>query len=206
MNEELDAIRERICPHCGSAIAVGATFCPHCTRRAIGYVECHECCEPIAKKAKYCPCCGQRIRKYKTGLQYELPALDLSLRARRLGMLVRGLSATGLIRPMRVHANHDRVLIVRWRALGFDHEEERFELKDLESADLRRGVFWVSVILKANDEERAEPLVLRGLPKREARIFAHRLNTELRTMRPREREGEDESHAAPHRARRTDGE
>ena len=86
------------CPHCGSTISIGATFCPQCTRRVLGYADCPACHEPIAKESKYCPYCGQRVRKYQIASRYELPPLDLAVRSTHLGMLVRMLSLSGFIR------------------------------------------------------------------------------------------------------------
>jgi len=181
MNETPTQVR--ICPHCGSNAPIGATFCPNCTRRVLDFVQCPECLEPIARNAKFCPYCSQRVRRYQTGKKFELPPLDLSIRARRLGMLVRCHSPTGIIRPMLVHANHDRILILQWIALGFDSVSNEIPLSDIAKVIFKKGLFWSTIIIEPKFpegmEQAVEPVRLTALPKRDARAFAHRLRAEL---------------------------
>ncbi len=173
------AIQERLCPHCGSSIPIGATICPYCTRRVINHTECPECKEIIAKDAKYCPWCTQRIRKYVTGTKAELPPLDIAIRAARWGQCVRHYSPTALIRPLCIHANRDRIAISRWAAAGIDRQDESVDLSTVARIERKTGWFWSMIEIQLKDDDANEPMQIRGLPKREAKIFAHRVNAEI---------------------------
>ncbi len=177
-------ITERPCPHCAANTPIAATFCPHCTRRLHEFVECPDCLEPIAKKAKFCPYCNQRIRRYQTGLKRELPTLDLAIRSHRLGELLRNFSASCFIRPTIIHVNHDRILIQRWRAFGFAREDQTTPLPEIRRINFKKGIFWGTIIINPAEEkeDETEPLIIRALTRRDAKLFAHRVNAELERL------------------------
>jgi len=181
MNDEAEVrqVDERMCPHCGSMIPIGASYCGFCTRRVFDFAECPECREPIAREARFCPYCGERVRRYQTGKKRRLPALNLGLRGHRLGVLLRCGSITGLVRPRIIHGNHDRLLITTYVALGFDHQAEEVLMAEIGDIVLKKGFFWSTIVIEPKDEAEWEPKVLRGFPKRESKVFVHRVHEEL---------------------------
>ena len=178
-NDLSERIDERRCPHCGSMIPIGASYCGFCTRRVFEYADCPECREPIAQDARFCPYCGERVRRYHTGKKRRLPALNLGLRGHRLGMLLRCGSFTGLIRPRIIHANNDRMLITTYAALGFDHQTQEVLMAEVADITLKKGFFWAAIVITPKEEGEWKAIVLRGFPKRESQVFVHRVHEEL---------------------------
>ena len=163
------------CPHCSEMVRAGATFCPSCTRRVLGYARCSECHEPISTDARYCPYCTQRVRRFLTGSEAEAPALDIAVQATRTGSGLTGLSLPGLFRPSVIQLRDDVLFVRRAGGLLTSALTTEIALPDIEDVHSRRGMIWGAVEIVT----RAGSIVVRGIPRTDAVRFANQIDTML---------------------------
>lgn len=168
------------CPHCGSELVSGRSYCGRCGRRAVDFDHCSECDEPLSMHAKYCPHCGQRVRRFRRTRESEAPPLDLHVRAKRLGAFLGSGSIAALLRPPVIHATAERVMIQHSNWLGLGRDLLQVEVDQITSIRSVDGVFGGELVLEIEDRPPGEEIIVRGFRRADARNVAFQVESLLR--------------------------
>ena len=164
---------EGACPHCGAQISAGHNYCQSCARRAVDFKLCEKCREPLVNDASRCPHCSFVFRMEKEG---AFDALELEVRATRLGVFFSGGSVTGLFLPPIIKVHAGRITVTKWSLLGLRRHNQEIQVSRVASVRHTKGVFWGGLLVETFGGA-AEDLSEKGLRQEDARMMADQLKS-----------------------------
>lgn len=167
---------EHTCPHCGTGISEGCSYCQSCTRRAIAYVLCERCREPVADDASCCPHCTSA---FKGARERAAETLELEVRATHLGAFFGGGNFTGLIVPPIIKVRAGLITVTKWSLLGLRRHKQEIQFSRVASVRYTKGVFWGGLLVETFGGS-AEDLSEKGLRQEDAATMAEGLKACLR--------------------------
>ena len=165
-----------MCPHCGGQQQGEFKYCSHCARRVADFKHCPECNEPVSSQAQRCPHCTQQL-PHERALAAQ--ALDLEVRATRLGALFTSGSITGVLFPPVIRASNGRITVTKWTLLGLRTHHQEIQVSRVASVRYTKGVFWGALLVETFGGA-SEDLKEAGLALEDARTMAENLKACLR--------------------------